>query len=319
MTRLAALHTVLSSRLASHDRLLALSGRLELVLAQIELRTAYAAEAAARAPVQGLKTKQRTAAAPKPVREAGRWVEGSSDEESDGEAAEGASDEELDDEADEVDVIGQASDDDDDASVEDVALGASTSMGATSGESDEEEENDEDDSEAGSDVDMADAAEGSAEEEEEEESDDPDALEDGEDESELDDDSDEVVSRPPAWPAHGLLITRIRCRTRRRMTMRTPTRARAAGCSISRRRRTPRRSQKKSRRLGASCPPILLHVPPHCPTGPAHIAPRNSASSSALSSLTPRPHTKKTMAVTRNSRHIVGITSLAGVRQAGRE
>jgi len=200
VTRLASLHTVLSSRLAAHDRLLALSGRLELVLAQIELRTAYAADAAARAPVQGLKTKQRAAAALKPVREAGRWVEGSSDEESDGEAAEGASDEDLDEDADEVDVLGQASDDDDDASIEDVALGASTSMGVTSGESDEEAD---DDSEAGSDVEMIDA--GSAEGSADEESDDPDVLEDGEDESELDDDSDEVVSRPSARSSARLL------------------------------------------------------------------------------------------------------------------
>ncbi|KAK0547662.1 Small subunit (SSU) processome component [Tilletia horrida] len=44
-TKLASLHMALSTRLASHQRLLALQGRLDLVLSQIEMRSAYAAAA----------------------------------------------------------------------------------------------------------------------------------------------------------------------------------------------------------------------------------------------------------------------------------
>lgn len=68
VSRLSALHAVLDSRVALHDRLLALNGRLELVVAQIDLQRE------ANAPVASTST-----AKPKPKRPVLRYVEGDSD------------------------------------------------------------------------------------------------------------------------------------------------------------------------------------------------------------------------------------------------
>ncbi|CAD6921948.1 unnamed protein product, partial [Tilletia controversa] len=64
-TRLASLHMALSSRLASHTKLLGLQGRLELVLSQIEIRAAYAAVAGRGA--QGVKSRLANAGAGAPA------------------------------------------------------------------------------------------------------------------------------------------------------------------------------------------------------------------------------------------------------------
>ena len=68
VSRLSALHATLDSRVALHDRLLALNGRLELVVAQIDLQRE------ANAPVASTSS-----AKPKPRRPVLRYVEGDSD------------------------------------------------------------------------------------------------------------------------------------------------------------------------------------------------------------------------------------------------
>ncbi|KAE8232099.1 hypothetical protein CF326_g2870 [Tilletia indica] len=131
-TRLASLHMALSSRLASHNRLIGLQGRLDLVLSQIEMRSAYAAAAGKGA--QGVRTrlansnagsaggkkgKAVAAAAQDPT----RWVEPSDDEDDD--------DEEDDEQGMELDALKNDDDDDDDGDEED--------------DDDDEEDDDEDD------------------------------------------------------------------------------------------------------------------------------------------------------------------------------
>ncbi|KAE8213602.1 hypothetical protein CF327_g2916 [Tilletia walkeri] len=131
-TRLASLHMALSSRLASHNRLIGLQGRLDLVLSQIEMRSAYAAAAGKGA--QGVRTrlansnagsaggkkgKAVAAAAQDPT----RWVEPSDDEDDDDE-------EEDDEQGMELDAL-KNDDDDEDGDEED--------------DDDDEEDDDEDD------------------------------------------------------------------------------------------------------------------------------------------------------------------------------
>ncbi|PWN53821.1 NUC189-domain-containing protein [Violaceomyces palustris] len=83
VTRMASLHSTLSARLSSHERLLALNGRLELVLSQIEMRASYAAEQERRIQVQGVKLKKAdkaSTAANNLASTSKKWVEASDDE-----------------------------------------------------------------------------------------------------------------------------------------------------------------------------------------------------------------------------------------------
>ncbi|CAD6893174.1 unnamed protein product, partial [Tilletia caries] len=96
-TRLASLHMALSSRLASHTKLLGLQGRLELVLSQIEIRAAYAAvagrgaqgvksrlaNAGAGAPASGSKKKGAKGRGRGPADDPTRWIKPSDDADDD--------------------------------------------------------------------------------------------------------------------------------------------------------------------------------------------------------------------------------------------
>jgi U3 small nucleolar RNA-associated protein 5 len=73
--RLSGLHALLSARLAMHDRLLGLAGRLDLILTQVELRSA-----ARPAPVVPTSTKAGGSKA-KANTETTRYVEGESSDE----------------------------------------------------------------------------------------------------------------------------------------------------------------------------------------------------------------------------------------------
>lgn len=113
--RLAQLHSTLTSRLASQERLLALNGRLELVLSQIELRNAYAQQKQARVGsggVGGGRKRGKKGTATQKQNGVKQWVEESSDEEDE-------EDEEMDVD-DEVDVPIQAAEE---GVVQDIALG----------------------------------------------------------------------------------------------------------------------------------------------------------------------------------------------------
>ena len=59
--RLSQLHHSLAARLASHERLLALKGRMELVMSQIDMHMSYTADEA-QMPVQGQKLGKRSSA-----------------------------------------------------------------------------------------------------------------------------------------------------------------------------------------------------------------------------------------------------------------
>lgn len=143
--RLSALHSTLSSRLASHERLLALNGRLELVLGQIEMRATYALDHGTK--VQGVKTRSRQDSqhgAKKKQDEGRHWVESSSDEdEQRGMEVDGSDDDDARGGLDDV-VRGE-----EEGEVQDIAHGHDT-LANTSADSDEEadeedEEMDEDD------------------------------------------------------------------------------------------------------------------------------------------------------------------------------
>ncbi|CDW98693.1 hypothetical protein [Sporisorium scitamineum] len=92
VNRLSGLHATLTMRLATHERLLSLNGRLELVLSQIEARAAYASQASNSAiHVQGVKFGKRTQGdaashantVGKERRKGKKWVEESDDSDSD--------------------------------------------------------------------------------------------------------------------------------------------------------------------------------------------------------------------------------------------
>ncbi|GAC96295.1 hypothetical protein PHSY_003875 [Pseudozyma hubeiensis SY62] len=134
VSRLSGLHATLSTRLATHERLLALNGRLELVLSQIEARAAYVSQASNNAVrVQGVKFGKKTqggavqsaGVVDKERRKGKKWVEESDDSESDMDV----------DGADGVLVRGE---DDEDGDVQDIALGANDS-------DDEDDDEDSDD------------------------------------------------------------------------------------------------------------------------------------------------------------------------------
>ncbi|KAG8734256.1 Small subunit (SSU) processome component [Ceratobasidium sp. 428] len=128
VARLSSLHSTLTARLALQDRLLALNGRLDLVLSQIEMQSAP--RTAVDEDVMVKKKKVR--------RKAARYVEGES-ESDEGMSVDGEGEESEDDEG-SVEDIGFGSEDDD----EDDEEGE---------EDDDEEEEDEDEDEDGSDED----------------------------------------------------------------------------------------------------------------------------------------------------------------------
>ncbi|KAJ6604129.1 WD40-repeat-containing domain protein [Mycena vulgaris] len=121
VARLSGLHATLSSRLALQDNLLSLSGRLDMVLSQIEMRSSVAS-----APLVPRKGAQTSRAQGKQVN---RYVEGESADEDE-----------------QMDVEVEVDSGDDDGSVEDVELGGDSSEGEGSEseeDEDDEEENDE--------------------------------------------------------------------------------------------------------------------------------------------------------------------------------
>ncbi|KAH7096961.1 WD40 repeat-like protein [Auriculariales sp. MPI-PUGE-AT-0066] len=122
--RLAALHATLTTRSAMQDRLLALSGRLDLAMAQAALRTPAAPKPQSKKADPGKATTL--------------YVEGQSDDdamdEDDASVASGSDDEILDDLA-----------DSDAASEELVELGDDDDLASNSGEEDEDEDDDDED------------------------------------------------------------------------------------------------------------------------------------------------------------------------------
>ncbi|CAD6975755.1 unnamed protein product [Tilletia controversa] len=142
-TRLASLHMALSSRLASHTKLVGLQGRLELVLSQIEIRAAYAAvagrgaqgvksrlaNAGAGAPASGSKKKGGKGRGRGPADDPTRWIEPSDDEDDDDDDDD--DDDEDEDEGMEVDVLNNRDAEDEDEDSDD----------------DEDEDDDDDDEE----------------------------------------------------------------------------------------------------------------------------------------------------------------------------
>ncbi|SOV04452.1 related to UTP5 - U3 snoRNP protein [Ustilago sp. UG-2017a] len=136
VNRLSGLHATLTQRLATHERLLALNGRLELVLSQIEARAAYMSQASNnQVRVQGVKfgkkmqgnaVSQAQNGVDKERRKGKKWVEESDDSDSDDMAVDGDQDGVL--------VRG---DDSEDGDVQDIALGAD--------DSDDDEDDDSDD------------------------------------------------------------------------------------------------------------------------------------------------------------------------------
>ncbi|SPO21862.1 related to UTP5 - U3 snoRNP protein [Ustilago trichophora] len=201
VSRLSGLHATLTNRLATHERLLALNGRLELVLSQIEARAAYMSQASNnQVRVQGVKFGKRMQGdavqvnntVDKERRKGKKWVEESDDSDSDDMA--------VDDEEDGVLVRG---DDSEDGDVQDIALGADDS---------DDEDDDDDSDEDGpvrrrrrakngrmSDGNTSADSDGDDDDEEEDEDDDEDIEdieeddedeEDEEDEEELPDESD---------------------------------------------------------------------------------------------------------------------------------
>ena len=124
VARLSSLHATLTARLALQERLLTLSGRLELVLAQIELQSSRAPAPLVPRSDQGKKGQ------PFNMRRPTRYVEGESTDE------------------DEMDVEIEQGSGEDGSDVEEVGLGGPESSG--SGE--DVDDDDEDEDEEGSDV-----------------------------------------------------------------------------------------------------------------------------------------------------------------------
>lgn len=118
IARLSHLHSTLATRLTLQERLLSLSGRLDLILAQVDLRSSHAP-----APLEKM-TKKRGKVAKEPL----RYVEGESSEDE-------AKDEEMNVEIEE----------DDEGSVEDVELDEGSSDVASEEELDSEGEESDDD------------------------------------------------------------------------------------------------------------------------------------------------------------------------------
>lgn len=124
IARLSHLHSTLATRLTLQERLLSLSGRLDLVLSQVELRSS---EAPAPLPSRRKSIKKRGKLKTEPT----KYVEGESSQEEDNKSSADT-------------VSGEASDviedDDEEGSIEDIELGGSEE------DLDEEEEEEETDS-----------------------------------------------------------------------------------------------------------------------------------------------------------------------------
>ncbi|KAF7319887.1 Utp12 domain-containing protein [Mycena kentingensis (nom. inval.)] len=120
VARLAGLHATVSSRLALQENLLSLSGRLDMVLSQIEMRSS-----AAPAPLAPRKGTQASRGAGKNIT---RYVEGESADE--------------DDEDEQMDVQVEVDSGDEDGSIEDVELGGDSSEDEGSDEGEDSEDDD---------------------------------------------------------------------------------------------------------------------------------------------------------------------------------
>lgn len=116
VVRLSSLHATLTARLALQERLLTLSGRLELVLAQIELQSSRAPAPLAPRSDQGKKGQ------PPNTRHPTRYVEGESTDE------------------DEIDVEIEQGSGEDGSDVEEIGLGGSELSGSEVDDEDEDEE-----------------------------------------------------------------------------------------------------------------------------------------------------------------------------------
>ncbi|KAF8843199.1 NUC189-domain-containing protein [Paxillus ammoniavirescens] len=114
VARLAGLHATLTSRLALQDSLLSLTGKLDMVLSQIEMRSSSAP-----AP---LTSKKDNTTRPNSVRQPARYTEGESE-----------------DEEDQMNAEPPAESGDEQGSVEDIELG-----GESGGDDEDEEDDDED-------------------------------------------------------------------------------------------------------------------------------------------------------------------------------
>jgi U3 small nucleolar RNA-associated protein 5 len=121
VTRLAGLHATLTARLSLRESLLSLSGRLDMVLQQVDLRSS-----AAPAPMAPRGGKGKAPACAAGTHETRRYVEGESDEEN----AENVMEIELEEGSDA-------------GSVEDVELGADSGSDADSDVAEDEEEEEE--------------------------------------------------------------------------------------------------------------------------------------------------------------------------------
>jgi len=121
VTRLSGLHATLTSRLLLQDRLLTLNGRLDLVLSQIDLRTAPS-EPVAQGPSKKGKKPKKSAVT--------KYVEGESSDEED--------------EAMDMDVEVQIESGDEEGSVEDIELGGESDEDESGEDLDEDDEDDDD-------------------------------------------------------------------------------------------------------------------------------------------------------------------------------
>jgi U3 small nucleolar RNA-associated protein 5 len=194
VSRLAQLHAALTSRLASQERLLALNGRLELVLSQIELRAAYTSE---QARVQGVKRRgQQNGVTNRKDKVENRtedreWVETSSDEEDASMDVDNSSDDDSNDDDEEVPIVRA----EEMGGVQDIALGQLSRKGASKGvkpstvETDDSEEDEEDEEDEGDGNELLDL-----EAMESDDADDDEEEEGGEEEEEEDGDEDEEGS-----------------------------------------------------------------------------------------------------------------------------
>lgn len=120
VARLAGLHATLTSRLALHESLLSLNGKLDMVLSQIEMRSSSAPASTA--------SKSRSLIQPENVRRPTRYVEGESEEEGEW-----------------MNIEPPIESGDEEGSIEDVELGGESE----SDEEDEDQDEDEDKDEGG--------------------------------------------------------------------------------------------------------------------------------------------------------------------------
>ncbi|EIN13392.1 WD40 repeat-like protein [Punctularia strigosozonata HHB-11173 SS5] len=124
VARLSALHQTLTARLALQESLLSLSGRLDMVLSQIEMRASVAP-----APLAMPKGAKANARAKGPQKEVRKYVEGESEDEEENE--------------DEMEVEVESGDDE--GSVEDIELGEEDETDEEDEDEDDEDEDDESD------------------------------------------------------------------------------------------------------------------------------------------------------------------------------